>query len=202
MRPSADELAVAAANLVREGEAHAFALADPVGLHGLHALRPARQAGVHALEQFVGVIGDASGSSIGISRFSTGAPERQPRPSTTCSLASTVWSTGSQLTICVRGLLVDDGLEHLEEHPLVPACSSRGRRLRSRGDQSMARPIDSICVLHVRRCSNRGSIAPAARCWLHRRVFRRHAERIPAHRHQHVHSRSCAGSAYITSLIV
>ena len=30
--------------------------------------------------------------------FSTGAPERQPRPSTTCSLASTVWSTGSQLT--------------------------------------------------------------------------------------------------------
>ncbi len=31
-------------------------------------------------------------------RFSTAAPERQPRPSTTCSLASTVWSTGSQLT--------------------------------------------------------------------------------------------------------
>ena len=33
-----------------------------------------------------------------ISRFSTTAPERQPRPSTTCSLASTVWSTGSQFT--------------------------------------------------------------------------------------------------------
>ena len=31
-------------------------------------------------------------------RFSTGAPERQPRPSITCSLASTVLSTGSQLT--------------------------------------------------------------------------------------------------------
>ncbi len=31
-------------------------------------------------------------------RFSTGAPDRQPRPSTTCSLASTVSSTGSQLT--------------------------------------------------------------------------------------------------------
>jgi hypothetical protein len=30
--------------------------------------------------------------------FSTGAPERQPRPSITCSLASTVPSTGSQLT--------------------------------------------------------------------------------------------------------
>ena len=35
---------------------------------------------------------------IGISRFSTGAPVLQPRPSITCSLASTVWSTGSQLT--------------------------------------------------------------------------------------------------------
>ncbi len=35
---------------------------------------------------------------IGISRFSTGAPVRQPLPSITCSLASTVWSTGSQLT--------------------------------------------------------------------------------------------------------
>jgi hypothetical protein len=31
-------------------------------------------------------------------RRSTGAPERQPRPSITCSLASTVMSTGSQLT--------------------------------------------------------------------------------------------------------
>ena len=32
------------------------------------------------------------------SRCSTKAPERQPRPSITCSLASTVWSTGSQFT--------------------------------------------------------------------------------------------------------
>ena len=32
------------------------------------------------------------------SRRSTGAPERQPRPSTTCSFASTVMSTGSQFT--------------------------------------------------------------------------------------------------------
>ena len=30
--------------------------------------------------------------------FSTGAPERQPHPSTTCSLANTVFSTGSQFT--------------------------------------------------------------------------------------------------------
>ena len=32
------------------------------------------------------------------SRRSTGAPERQPLPSITCSLASTVMSTGSQFT--------------------------------------------------------------------------------------------------------
>ena len=31
--------------------------------------------------------------------FSISAPERQPRPSMTCSLASTVWSTGSQFTV-------------------------------------------------------------------------------------------------------
>ncbi len=31
--------------------------------------------------------------------FSTSAPERHPRPSTTCSLANTVCSIGSQLTI-------------------------------------------------------------------------------------------------------
>ena len=31
-------------------------------------------------------------------RRSTSAPERQPRPSITCSLARTVWSTGSQFT--------------------------------------------------------------------------------------------------------
>ena len=30
--------------------------------------------------------------------FSTSAPDRHPRPSTTCSLAKTVCSTGSQLT--------------------------------------------------------------------------------------------------------
>ena len=29
------------------------------------------------------------------------APERQPLPSITCSLASTVWSTGSQFTVDV-----------------------------------------------------------------------------------------------------
>ena len=34
-----------------------------------------------------------------ISRCSTIAPERQPRPSITCSLASTVMSTGSQFSL-------------------------------------------------------------------------------------------------------
>ena len=43
---------------MREGEAHAFALADPVLLHRLDALGPARQAGLHALEQLVGVLRD------------------------------------------------------------------------------------------------------------------------------------------------
>ena len=52
---------------------------------------------VQALEQFIGEVGDLQ-EPLASLRRSTGAPERQPLPSITCSLASTVMSTGSQLT--------------------------------------------------------------------------------------------------------
>jgi hypothetical protein len=53
----ADQFAVAAADVVREREAHAFAPADPVRLHHTHALRPAGH--LHQIvEQLVGVVGD------------------------------------------------------------------------------------------------------------------------------------------------
>jgi hypothetical protein len=60
----------------------------------------ASRSSVEVVQQFVGVLRDAE-VVAGISRFSTTAPVRQPRPSMTCSLASTVWSTGSQFTTCV-----------------------------------------------------------------------------------------------------
>ena len=52
------------------------------------------------------------------SRCSTSAPERQPRPSITCSLASTVWSTGSQLTFELLAL-DQAGPQEIEEHLLL-----------------------------------------------------------------------------------
>ena len=52
------------------------------------------------------------------SRCSTSAPERQPRPSMTCSLASTVWSTGSQFTFdCLRS--TRPARQEVEEHLLL-----------------------------------------------------------------------------------
>ncbi len=56
MRPSPISCAVVAADVVREGEAHAFALADPVLLHQLDALGPAGQVLLHVLEQLLGVV--------------------------------------------------------------------------------------------------------------------------------------------------
>jgi hypothetical protein len=64
------------------------------------------------------------------SRCSTGAPERQPRPSMTCSLASTVSSTG--IPVDLGRLAVDEpGLEEVEEHLLLVAIIGRvaGREL-------------------------------------------------------------------------
>ena len=114
---------------------------------------------------------------IGISRFSTVAPVRQPLPSITCSLASTVWSTGSQFTVPV--LRVGDALlAHAQEEPLVPAVVVR----RAGGD--LARPVDGEAqrlelLLHV------GDVVPRP---LRRRhavghggVLRGQAEGVPAH---------------------
>ena len=94
-----DQLAVGAGD-VREGEAQALGLADPVFLHQAHALGPAGRSFCTAPAQFVGVVGDAQVGSRDLALFN-GRAGTQPRPSMTCSLASTVWSTGSQLTIWV-----------------------------------------------------------------------------------------------------
>ena len=69
------------------------------------------------------------------SRCSTSAPERQPRPSITCSLASTVMSTGSQFTFdCLRS--TSPAREEVEEHLLLVLVVGRiaGRDL--------ARPVE------------------------------------------------------------
>ena len=117
------------------------------------------------------------------SRCSTNAPERQPRPSITCSLASTVLSTGSQFNF---------------------------RLFRVRPRPASAQEIEKhfLLVLVIGRIASRDLAAPVERqphrleLFLHRRdvvvgprlgmdlalhggVLGRHAEGVPAHRVQH-----------------
>jgi hypothetical protein len=84
-------------------------------------------------------------------RRSTGAPERQPRPSITCSLASTVMSTGSQLTSA--------------------PCGRRARRERSRNSfccavifgvagRDLARPVERQPIASAARASRRCFVGP------------------------------------------
>ena len=92
--------------LVREGEAHALALADPVLLHQAHALGPAFQvvragAVVDAGQQLVGVLRDGQVVAGDLALLDDGPRCASRGRPTTCSLASTVWSTGSQLTTWV-----------------------------------------------------------------------------------------------------
>ena len=79
-----------------EAQLDATGFADPVALHGFDLLRPLDV--IQIRQQLIGVIGDLQEPQR-ISLRSTGAPERQPQPSVTCSLASTVWSTRSQFTV-------------------------------------------------------------------------------------------------------
>ena len=116
------------------------------------------------------------------SRCSTSAPERQPRPSITCSLASTVWSTGSQLTFDF--LRVDEARgEEIEKQLLLMLVVARiaGR--------DFARPVErQPHRLQLRAHRVDVGVGPfrGMRVVLHRGVFRRHAERVPAHRMEDV----------------
>ena len=63
---------------------------NPVALHRQHFFGPADQSASSAVEQFVGVGGDAEEPLLQLARGHDGVPQRQHPPSTTCSLASTV----------------------------------------------------------------------------------------------------------------
>ena len=85
------------------------------------------------MQQILGKLGDAK-YHCGISRCSTSAPERQPRPSITCSLASTV--------------LIDGVPVHLAELAL---------------DQPRAQEVDEhlLLVLVIGRVAGRDFAAPS-----------------------------------------
>ena len=94
VRPRGEDFQFALAVRCRlriEREAHQQALrtADPVLLHQPHFFRPAVER-VERVEQLLCEYSVIFKNHCVSSRCSTIAPERQPRPSITCSLASTV----------------------------------------------------------------------------------------------------------------
>ena len=84
---------------VREGEVDTVGLADPVFLHTADLFGPALKL-VEVFQEFFGVMSNSEVIAGNLTLFNN-APLRQPRPSITCSFASTVWSTGSQFTVWV-----------------------------------------------------------------------------------------------------
>jgi hypothetical protein len=86
--------------IVRPGsgtDARAFRSPDPVALHRQHFLGPLRQA-FGRLQQIIGVGGDLEEPLLQV-LLDHRVPQRQQAPSTTCSFASTVLSTGHQFTV-------------------------------------------------------------------------------------------------------
>ena len=87
-----------AAAFHRELDRRAFAAANPVALHGAHALRPAFEL-VQSVQQLLRVC-VVRRNHCSSSRCSTSVSScRQQQPSITCSLASTVSHSGHQFTL-------------------------------------------------------------------------------------------------------
>ena len=98
-----------------------------------------------------------------ISRCSTTAPERQPRPSITCSLASTVMSTGSQL-ILRFSRSARPALQEVQEHLLLMLVVA-GIAGREFARPVQRQPHRSAAASSSRRCCRRSrpSAPPCAR---------------------------------------
>ncbi|KAF1858399.1 hypothetical protein Lal_00014910 [Lupinus albus] len=176
-----DELTLLVHDHVREREAHARRLADPVRLHDAHALRPARQLVLDVVQQFVRVVRDAH-----VVHRDLALLDGRARAPATAVDDLLVREHGLVDRVPVHGtrLLVDDALlEHLQEHPLVPLVVVRlaGRHF--------ARPVDGEAHrLHLAAHVGDVRVGPlrGRHVVRHRRVLGGHAERVPAHRHQHV----------------
>ena len=167
-------------NIVGEGKAHTSALADPVGLHGAHALRPATER-VQTRQQLLGVLRDAQVITRNLALLDqcAGAP----------ATAVNDLLVGEHRLVdrvpidCLRLLVGDALLEHAQEQPLVPAVV-----VRLAGGE-LAFPVDGQAqrlqlALHV------GDVAVGP---LRRRhlvldggVLSWQTEGVPAHRLQHI----------------
>ena len=84
------------ASATASSNSRALGAADPVALHGLYPLGPVEV--VEVVEQLVGVVGDAEEPLLEVALDDDVAGALARAVGQTCSLASTVWQPGHQLT--------------------------------------------------------------------------------------------------------
>ncbi len=184
----ADQAAGVVMDRVREREAHAFALADPVLLHQAHALGPAGQvlrvARVgHGRQQFLGVLRDVEVVARDLALFHRGA--RAPAVAIDHLLVGEHGHVHRIPVDDLRAALADARLEHLQEQPLVPLVVPGV----AGGD--LARPVDGQAHrLHLLLHVGDVVVRPLGRrhLVLDGGVLGGQAEGVPAHGHQHVHA--------------
>ncbi len=165
---------------IGEADFDAFTAADPVGLHKLDTLRPARQC-IQPLQQLICIGRDAH-----VIHRDLALLDQRPRTPTTAIDDLFVGQYRLVNGIPVddpRGLVDQAFLEHAQKQPLVPAIVGG----LTRGDFAM--PVDGQTeglelTLHV------GDVVPRPARWRdpagHRRILRRQTEGVPAHRLQDV----------------
>ena len=181
-----NRLACGVGNVVREREANAFRFSDPVFLHRTHAIRPAfeevRAVGVcDRVKQLLRVIRD-----LQVVAGNLAFHDQRTRTPTATIDHLFIGEHGliDRIPVHDLGLAIRDALfEHLQEQPLVPLVIVR------RTDRHLARPVNGEphrlhLLLHVRDVF----VCPLRDRHLvfHRGVFGGQAERVPAHRLQHV----------------
>ena len=166
--------------LDRKGKAHAEALADPVRLHGFHALGPARQR-VERGQQLVGIFRDRHvvHRDLALLDQRAGAPA-----AAVDHLLVGQYRLVDGIPVHRAGLLVDETrFEHAQKQPLVPAI------IIGLAGCEFAFPVDREAerlqlLLHVRDVV----VSPFCGRYRigHRGVLCGQAESVPAHRLQHV----------------
>ena len=162
-----------------EDDLRALAAADPVALHGQDALRPVGDAG--RVEQLVGVVGDAQEPLV---ELAAGDGRAAPLAGAVQHLLVGEHRPVDRVPVDpAAGAVEEAAFEEVEEHRLLVAVIAgvAGREL--------AAPVDRE-PHRAELAPHRGDVlvGPRARvdALLHRRVLGRHAERVPAHRVQHV----------------
>ncbi len=169
-----------AVELVGKADAHALRFADPVLLHQLHLLGPARQV-VERRQQFFRVRRDAEEihRDLALLDSRAGAPA-----AALDHLLVGEHGLIHRIPVHDAGLLVREALpEHAQEEPLVPlvVIGIAGREF--------ARPVEREAEAVQLRFHVRDVVArPLRRRHLgrHRRVLGRQSEGVPPHRLQHV----------------